>query len=255
MDALLSDPDVDVVVVATPHEHARRADHAGPSGGTARVVREAARADMDELAAVEAAWRASGRQLAVGFNRRWSPAVLAAQRALAGAAGPKLVVYRVAAGPVPDGHWYHDRRHGGRLLGEVCHFVDTAQALVGAPIEAVVGLPGGGGAEGWHGDDAVVSLRFADGSLAAIGYGSVLPVAGKEWIEIQAGAHRVVISDFRSTEADGKTLWKGRQDKGHRAWATAFRAALAGGEAIPTGTMLATTRATIQAAAGVDSRG
>ncbi len=55
------------------------------------------------------------------------------------------MVYRVAAGPVPDGHWYHDPRQGGRLLGEVCHFVDTAQALVGAPVEEVAGLLGGGG--------------------------------------------------------------------------------------------------------------
>ena len=96
---------------------------------------------LDELNEVENAWRESDRQLAVGFNRRWSPAVLAAQRALAAVEHAKLIVYRVAAGRVPDGHWYHDRRQGGRVLGEVCHFVDTAQALVGAPIEDVVSLP------------------------------------------------------------------------------------------------------------------
>ena len=163
-------------------------------------------------------------------------------------------MYRVAAGPVPDGHWYHDRRQGGRLLGEVCHFVDTAQALVGEPIEEVAGLPGGGGPGGQHGDDCVVSLRFADGSLAAIAYGSAAPVAGKEWIEIQAGSRRVVIDDFRSVQADGKTVWKGRQDKGHHAEATAFRQAVAGGPAMPTETLLATMRATIQAAAGTCGR-
>jgi hypothetical protein len=151
---------------------------------------------------------------------------------------------------VPDGHWYHDRRQGGRLLGEVCHFVDTAQALVGEPIEEVSGLPGGGGPGVQHGDDTVVSLRFADGSLATIAYGSAAPVAGKEWIEIHAGSRRVVIDDFRSVQSDGKTVWRGRQDKGHRAEATAFRQAVAGGLAMPTETMLATMRATIQAAAG-----
>ena len=155
---------------------------------------------LDELDAVEKAWRGSGRQLAVGFNRRWSPAVLAAQRALAGVAAPKLVVYRVAAGPVPDGHWYHDRRQGGRLLGEVCHFVDTAQALVGAPIEDVTALPGGGGAGVVHGDDVAVSLRFADGSLAAIAYGSADPVPARSgsrsrpghtgWSSTTSGARR-----------------------------------------------------------------
>ena len=92
----------------------------------------------DELDAVHAAWLESGRILAIGFNRRWSPAVLSARQALARVAGPRLLVYRVAAGPVAAGHWYHDPRQGGRLLGEACHFVDAAQAaLVGAPVEDV----------------------------------------------------------------------------------------------------------------------
>ena len=60
------------------------------------------------------------------------------------------------------------------------------------------GLLGGGGIGCGPGDDVVVSLRFADGSLATIAYGSATPVAGKEWIEVAAGSHRVVIDDFRS---------------------------------------------------------
>jgi hypothetical protein len=172
--------------------------------------------------------------------------VRAAQEVLAGVTGPKLLVYRVAAGPVPDGHWYHDRRQGGRVIGEVCHFVDTAQALVGSPIEEAAGLAGGGE----PGDDAVVSLRFADGSLATIAYGSVLPAEGKEWIEVSGGSRRVVIEDFRRAEADGKAICKGRQDKGHRSCARAFRAAVAGCEAMPTQPLLESMAATIRAAAG-----
>ena len=193
------------VVIATPHDtHAELAARALAAGRHVWCEKPLALTE-DELDAVEKAWRESGAQLAIGFNRRWSPAVLAARRALAGITAPKLMVYRVAAGPVPDGHWYHDRRQGGRLLGEVCHFVDTAQALVGAPIEDVAACRAAAGPRGRHGDDAVVSLRFADGSLAAIAYGSAAPVAGKEWIEVQAGSHRLVIDDFRSVQA-------GRQD-------------------------------------------
>ena len=176
--------------------------------------------------------------------------MLAAQQALAGVLAPKLVVYRVAAGRVPDGHWYHDRRQGGRLLGEVCHFVDTAQALVCASVEDVASLRGGAVPGAAQLDDAAVSLRFADGSLAVIAYGSAEPVAGKEWIEVQAASRRVVIDDFRSAEVNGRTVWKGRQDKGHRACAAAFRAAVAGDTGIPTETMLATMRATIRTVGG-----
>jgi hypothetical protein len=209
---------------------------------------------LDGLGEIEAAWDASGRQLMVGFNRRWSPAVLAARQALAGTASPKFLVYRVAAGPVPDGHWYADRRQGGRLLGEVCHFVDTAQALIGAGIEEAVSVQGGSDA-GVAGNDAVVALRFGDGSLATICYGSAVPAGGKEWIEVMAGSRRLVIDDFRSVSLDGRTLWKGRQDKGHRAQAAAFWQAVHGGAAAPTGQMIATMRATIQAADAGGRRG
>ncbi len=248
-DEVIKDPDVQVVVIATPHDtHAVLTMQALAEGRHVWCEKPVA-LTLDELDAVEKAWRESGCQLAIGFNRRWSPAVRAAQDVLNRVTSPKLVVYRIAAGQVPDKHWYHDRRMGGRLLGEVCHFVDTAQALVGVPIEDVTGMPGGGGRGVHHGDDAVVSLRFADGSLAAIAYGSAKPAAGKEWVEVQAARHRVVINDFRSAEADGKTIWKGRQDKGHQACASAFRQALGSAAELPVEAMLATMRATIQAAA------
>ena len=95
----------------------------------------------------------------------------------------------------------------------------------------------------------MVSLRFTDGSLAAIAYGSAAPVVGKEWIEIQGGASRVVIDDFRSVRAEGRTVWKGRQDKGHYAETAAFRKAVAGGPAMPTDTMIGTMRAIIRTSA------
>ena len=93
-------------------------------------------------------------------------------------------------------------------------------------------------------------LRVTGGS-GFLGIGADLrPVVGNEWIEVQATSRRVIIDDFRSAEVDGKTAWKGRQDKGHRSCAAAFRAAVTGEAGIPTEAMLATMRATIGAAAG-----
>jgi predicted dehydrogenase/threonine dehydrogenase-like Zn-dependent dehydrogenase len=248
---VIDDPAVGVVVIATPHNtHAELATLALKDGRHVWCEKPLA-LTLDELGEVEAAWQASGRQLMIGFNRRWSPALAAAQRALARVPAPRFVLYRVAAGPVPEGHRYTDRRQGGRLLGEVCHFVDAAQALVGADIAQTVSVLAGDGRGGpglVPGNDAVVSLRFADGSLATICYGSALPTTGKEWIEITSGERRLIIDDFRSVKQDGQTFWRGRQDKGHNASATAFWKAVTGGPALPTETMLATMRATIQAA-------
>jgi predicted dehydrogenase/threonine dehydrogenase-like Zn-dependent dehydrogenase len=244
--AVIGDPDVGVVVIATPHDtHSELTCQALAAGRDVWCEKPVALtlAGLDE---VEKAWRGSGRQLTLGFNRRWAPAVRAAQRALAEVTAPKLIVYRIAAGRVPDGHWYLDRRHGGRLLGEVCHFVDLAQALAGADVEDAVGVLGGDATAG--NDGVALSLRFADGSVASIVYGSTPPVAGKERIEVLAGSHQVVIDDFRSVLVDGKVRWKGRQDKGHGAHAAAFLQAVRGGAEMPTEAMLGTMRATIAAA-------
>ena len=244
--AVIGDPDVGVIVIATPHDtHAELTCQALEAGRDVWCEKPVA-LTLTGLDEVEKAWRSSGRQLTLGFNRRWAPAVIAAQQALAEVSGPRLVVYRVAAGPVPDGHWYLDRRQGGRLLGEVCHFVDLAQALAGADVEDAVGVLGGDVVQG-H-DGVAVALRFADGSVASVTYGSTPPVAGKERIEILAGSRQVIIDDFRSVEANGRTLWKGRANKGHGAHAAAFRQAVRGGAALPTEAMLGTMRATLQAA-------
>jgi len=244
--AVIDDPDVSLVVIATPHDvHSELASRALTAGRDVWCEKPLALTctGVDE---VEKAWQGSGRQLTLGFNRRWAPAVLAAQRALAEEPAPKLVVYRIAAGRVADGHWYLDRRQGGRALGEVCHFVDLAQALVGADIEDAVGVLGGDASQGNEG--VVVAMRFADGSVASIAYGSAPPKTGKERIEVLAGSHQVIIDDFRSVQVDGRTLWKGRQEKGHRAHAAAFRQAVRGGADMPTAAMLSTMRATLQAA-------
>ena len=269
--AVIDDPDVSVVVIATPHDvHADLAARALAAGRDVWCEKPLALtcAGVEE---VEKAWRDSGRQLTLGFNRRWAPAMRAAQRVLAQVKAPRLIIYRIAAGRVPAGHWYLDPRQGGRMLGEVCHFVDAAQALAGADIEDAVALLSG---EAAHGDEGMaLALRFADGSVASIAYSSALVVAGKERIEVLAGPHQVIIDDFRLVQADGRTIWKGRQDKGHRGHAVAFRQAVACVatrpdvtvapkampsatvpamavplEAVPTEAMLGAMRATIRAA-------
>lgn len=251
--AVIDDPNVEAVVIATPHDtHAELACLALSAGRDVWCEKPLG-LSMADLDYVESAWRASGRCLMIGFNRRWSPAVVAAKQALTAISGPKFITYQIAAGPVPDGHWYRDRRQGGRVLGEACHFVDTAQALLGARITEVVslldsGTPGDGGGGGVPGTTAVIALRFDDSSLASICYGSALPVVGKERIEVMAAAHRLVIDDFRAVRLDRKTLWKGHQDKGHQAAVAVFRARLAGTGSLPAEAMLANMRATAAAA-------
>ncbi len=244
--AVIDDPDVSVVVIATPHDvHAELARRALAAGRDVWCEKPLALtcADIDE---VEKAWRGSGRQLTLGFNRRWAPAVRAARQVLAEVQAPKLIVYRIAAGRVPDGHWYLDRRQGGRLLGEVCHFVDLAQALVGRRHRGRGGRPGRGSVAGQRRRGARPAVR---GRLGRVDRLLQRPADGGQGTH--RGARRIPPGDHRRLPVgpgQRPGAWKGRQDKGHRAHAAAFRRAVRGGPGMPTEAMLGSMRATIQAA-------
>ena len=224
-DAVVDDPDVGVVVIATAHEsHGELAARALAAGKSVWCEKPLALTG-DELAAVEDAWRSGGGVLYVGFNRRFSPAVERVAEHFSTGTGPLVTTYRVNAGRVPGDHWYSDRRQGGRLLGEVCHFVDTCAAIAG-PILDVQAF-GSTGGELLLADDFVLALRHSDGSLSTISYAADgHRSTEKERVEILGRGHTAVISDFREIVLDGKTEKLGSQDKGHRAAVRAFRKAV-----------------------------
>jgi predicted dehydrogenase/threonine dehydrogenase-like Zn-dependent dehydrogenase len=225
-EAIIDDPDVSVVVIATPHDsHATLAAAALRAGKHVLCEKPLALTEA-ELDDVEEAWRSSGCQLWVDFNRRFSPAVVEARRRLTTTGSPVVITYRVNAGPIGSSHWYADRRQGGRLLGEVCHFVDTCAALAGAPPAELLAVASPAG-EAQSGSDLGLVMRFEDGSLATITYASGgHESTAKERIEILGGGHTLVIDDFRSLTVDGTSAWSGSRDKGHTELVAAFGRAL-----------------------------
>ncbi len=256
-EAVIDDPDVDVVVIATPHEtHATLAARALRAGKHVFCEKPLA-LTMEELDEVEAAWTESGNVLFVGFNRRWSPAIQRLREHFSPGTSPLVITYRVNAGPVPGGHWYHDRRQGGRLIGEVCHFIDTCEAIVGGASEQVEAM-GSGAPELGLSDDLVVTMRFADGSMATVTYASQGHVSTpKERIEVLGRGHTAVVDDFRSLAVDGGVERLRAKDKGHRGAVSAFHRMVATPEAAggSVGSALASTRTALLAAAQLTTGG
>ena len=135
----------------------------------------------------------------------------------------------------PDS-WINDEiEGGGRILGEVCHFVDLARFLVGAGIASVQADAAAVTAGAC--DDLSVSLRFVDGSLATVAYTALGDTAfSKERIEAYAGGAVMTVEDFRVlTVAEGGSTRtsRSRQDKGFRAALEAFARAVAAGGPAP----------------------
>jgi predicted dehydrogenase len=244
-DAVISDPDVEVVVIATPHDTHAALTVAALKAGKHVFCEKPLALSQEELDEVEATWRDSGKVLFVGFNRRWSPAVAAVRDHFAGKR-PVTLAYRVDAGPIPEGHWYEDRRQGGRLIGEVCHFIDTCAAIVGTTPESTSAT---GDPESTS-DPLVVSLNFPDRSLATITYSPAPPSSsGKERIEVTADGSSALVEDFKKVSVDGRAVITGTQNKGHDEIAVAFLSAINGrGDSDWQEDQLATSRSVLLAA-------
>ncbi len=220
-DEVIQDSGVNLIVIATrPGSHGDLTRRALEGGKHVFVEKPLAKSDEELNAILEAA--ASGGALMVGFNRRFSPLARAAQEFFANRQTPLSINYRVNAGRFPPNHWVQDPGEGGRIIGEVCHFIDFIQFLTGSLTtrvyaEAIAGRH----SEITNEDSVFVTLRLADGSNASIAYlaegDKALP---KERIEIFGGGRSFVIDDFRSATAyeNGreKTNKLREQDKGQR---------------------------------------
>jgi polar amino acid transport system substrate-binding protein len=152
--------------------------------------------------------------LMVGFNRRFSPHARFAESRFANRSSPLRIYYRISAGPMPAGTWLTDPvQGGGRIVGEVCHFVDLCNYLTGGLAETVhsdiLGNP--------ETDDSMTAtLRYPDGSIATIDYlGSAASGLPKEFIEMSAGGTTVQIDNFRNSRVIGGGRKRSiNQDKG-----------------------------------------
>jgi polar amino acid transport system substrate-binding protein len=232
-----NDPECDGVVVATRHDsHAEFVISALAADKPVFVEKPLCltHEELDRIVRAVETRTTAGRApfVMVGFNRRFAPAI---QRVRARMAGRSVsVVYRINAGRTAPGSWVGDRTQGGgRVVGEVCHFVDLCAFIAGSPILEVNAIRSAAGE-----DDVVVSLRMADGSMATVAYlveGS--PTVSKERIEIFGGGDTIAIEDFRRVSINGRSgsPWQllGRQDKGHRAEMAAFVDAVARRTASP----------------------
>ncbi|ARJ66573.1 theronine dehydrogenase [Magnetospirillum sp. ME-1] len=234
-EEILADPAINAVLIATRHaSHAELTARALAAGKSVLVEKPLA-VDRDQLNRVIAARRDSDGFFLVGFNRRFAPMTRKAREVLARHPGPKVLSLRVNAGALPPEAWLNaPEEGGGRVVGEGCHFVDLARALVGAPIVSVTAEAAGGG-----GDDLVAALSFADGSLATLIYtGQGDSAFSKERFECFAGGTVVAIDNFLSLSIteNGRTRTESAklgQDKGHRAEIEAFVQAVAAGGPAP----------------------
>jgi predicted dehydrogenase/threonine dehydrogenase-like Zn-dependent dehydrogenase len=240
--ALIADPRVNTVVIATRHDsHAPFVCDALAAGKHVFVEKPFA-LTISELDAIDAAWRQSPAEqrplVMVGFNRRFAPYVMKMKSLLDSVAAAKTFVVTVNAGALHAQHWTQvPAIGGGRIIGEACHFIDLMRFLAGAPIKRwqVMSIDSESEVKD---DKASITLAFADGSIGTLHYfangHSSFP---KERIEAFCAGKVLQLDNFRRLRGYG---WKGlgkmsswRQDKGQAACAAAFLSAVREGRSAP----------------------
>lgn len=222
---LLQDKDADLVVVLSRHDSHAQYVIAALSNHKPVLVEKPLAVSREQLEDVRYAYQAEQERhaspfLMVGYNRRFAPMTEKLKQFFAGRQEPMVVHIRVNAGYLPQQHWTQQHSSGGgRIIGELCHFVDWARCVVGAGVVSVTanGLPDG---VRYNRDNVVAMLAFQDGSIANILYlANGDRSVAKEQYEVFCQGKVGRIDDFRTLElaTDGKTRrTRGRRDKGHQ---------------------------------------
>jgi len=237
---VLEDDKVRAVVIATRHDsHADLVVQALNTGKAVHVEKPLALSpiELEKVIEVyrskaEAAESGNAPFVMVGFNRRFAPMVQRAAAFLKGRTEPMAMNYRINAGLIARDHWVQDPEFGGgRIIGEVCHFIDLLQFFAGAKIHRVFAeqMPDQGK---YSQDNIAICLSLEDGSIGTILYTANGDRAvSKELIEVFCAGKVVVIQDFISLSlidaGKAEVIKEGARDKGHRneviAWLNAIR--------------------------------
>ncbi len=221
-EELLADPEVDLVLVLTRHgSHAHFVAEALQAGKHVFVEKPLA-LNPEQLKVVTSQLAQCNSRLMVGFNRRFSPFSKWLKDRFGTSAEPLNVHCTVNAGKVPPDHWVHDREQGGgRIIGEVCHFVDLIQYLSGSlPVRVFAESMGTTGYK--DSDNVTVTLKMENGALGSITY-----LSGgdqrypRERVEVIGGGAVGVIDNFqKATFTQGGRVQKKRNwlsvDRGHQ---------------------------------------
>ena len=235
---VFSDKSINAVFIATRHNtHGELVKKALESEKNV-FVEKPLTIDREDLATIaHLARKHNACRLMVGFNRRFSPLAKQAREVFGGLSEPIVINYRINAGFIPNDHWTQTQEGGGRILGEVCHFVDFMQFIAGDhPVQVFADCVTGPNTKMRNHDNTAITIRFRNGSVGTITYLACGDKSlSKEYIEIFGGGKSFIIHDFSMGElySNGKRGTFKNPGKGHKEEVELFIKTVHGGLSSP----------------------
>jgi predicted dehydrogenase/threonine dehydrogenase-like Zn-dependent dehydrogenase len=203
-DDILSDLEVNAVIITTRHNTHARMCIAALKAGKHVFVEKPLALSLDEINEIIKVYEQSNKTLTVGFNRRFSPFVQDIKQKLGGANLPINVIATINAGEIPINHWTQDMSiGGGRIIGEACHFIDLITYLSGSLVESVI-MNSMGENPQENTDNASILLKYQNGSTGVINYFSNGNKGySKERIEVYSQGKTMVIDNYKKSKYFG----------------------------------------------------
>lgn len=257
MDVL--DDKTNTLFIATRHDSHASYVLKGLNANKSIFVEKPLCMTLDELTEIEQEQSNSGKALMVGFNRRFSPLSKIIKKKIGN--GPMTMIYRINAGAIPKDNWIQDvEMGGGRIIGEVCHFIDYLIFLNGSlPVKVSANtLPDPNGLN----DTLNILMQFENDSTGVVAYyANGAKSLSKEYVEIFTSGTSIILKDFKELKiyGDRKTSKKKllNQNKGQKEMVTSFiNSLLKNGQApIPFQEIVAVTRTTFKVIESIKTGG
>ncbi len=207
-DEIINDSDIDLIIIATPHDSHGTLTLKALKAGKHVFVEKPLVTSGEELNAIKEFYNSSKEtpMLFVGFNRRFSKYATSIKKHVAQRQNPLLIRYRMNAGFIPYDHWIHE--DGGRMVGEACHIVDLMTYLTGSSIESIncqsLTIANG---KFKSDDNKSITLKYADGSVCAIDYFSIGNNSlSKEFMEVHFDGKSIILDDYKKLKGYGVNL-------------------------------------------------
>jgi predicted dehydrogenase len=210
-EAILNSPEIDAVLILTPHfNHAELVIKALSKGKAIYVEKPLALTNDSLVEIEEAIYNADNPKLFIGFNRRFSEATqFIKQKLIQNPANS--ISFRFSVPPLDKDHWTNIKEiGGGRVVGEAIHAIDLACYLFDSlPQSISSSAPIDKENNEVNENQVFINVNFANGAHASIQYFSETNQSlGKERIEVHGSGSSYIVEDFQLLR-----YLEGNQDK------------------------------------------
>jgi predicted dehydrogenase/threonine dehydrogenase-like Zn-dependent dehydrogenase len=255
---IFKNPDINTLFITTRHDSHAAYVIKGLENSKNVFVEKPLCLNMEELEQIQLLCEEKKQSVMIGFNRRFSPHATAIKKKIGN--GKMSMIYRINAGNIPLDSWMHDMKiGGGRIIGEVCHFIDLMTYMCGSlPAKVMASLLSD--SQGLN-DTVNIIVEFENGSTGVIAYyANGSKSLKKEYFEIYASGTTAIINDFKTAVIYGKgnpqKIKLSAQDKGQKIMIKKYFEGLKEGESsIPMDQIFAVMTATFAIIKSIQENG